>query len=103
MQYTIDAYFVGQSVEDSRRHAPFFTVEEAKDYASDHGGQVFTAETVVTIVDDPAEPWCNHDAAALTPTEANLCECGALVPVVSSFEDDAEYGAGWNEPPVRLA
>lgn len=25
------------------------------------------------------------------------------VPAVSSFEDDAEYGAGWNEPPVNLA
>jgi hypothetical protein len=25
------------------------------------------------------------------------------VPSVSSFEDDAEYGAGWNEPPVNLA
>jgi hypothetical protein len=26
-----------------------------------------------------------------------------FVPVVSSFEDDAEYGAGWNEPPVNLS
>jgi hypothetical protein len=25
------------------------------------------------------------------------------VPTVSSFEDDAEYGAGWNEPPVNLS